>query len=60
MTDPPFASRLKSALHEYFDSIAKEPLPDKWVELIDKLQERERKEAEARGRERGGRSRGSH
>jgi hypothetical protein len=50
MTDPSFASRLKSALREHFDSIVKEPLPDKWLELIEQLRERDQKEAQARTR----------
>jgi hypothetical protein len=48
MTDPSFASRLKAALREHFDSIVKEPLPDKWLELIEQLRERDRKEVQAR------------
>jgi hypothetical protein len=55
MTDPSFASRLKSALQEHFDSIVKEPLPDKWLELIEKLREREGKQGAPRARERGSR-----
>jgi hypothetical protein len=50
MTDPPFASRLKTALQEHFNSTVKEPLPDKWRELIEQLRERDRKEAQARTR----------
>ena len=43
MREPSIASRLKSALQQHFDSIVREPLPDKWAELIEKLQEHERK-----------------
>jgi hypothetical protein len=41
------------ALHVYFDSIVKEPLPKRWIDLINWLneQEREQTEAEAHGQQ---------
>ena len=33
--------RLSNALHMQFDAIAKEPLPERWVDLINYLNERE-------------------
>ena len=35
------------ALHVYFDSIVKEPLPRRWIDLINWLNEQERAQAEA-------------
>lgn len=45
------ASRITAALHEHFDSVVREPLPQRWLDLIRELNERERKQAEARQRE---------
>jgi pyruvate-formate lyase len=39
--------RLGKALHVQFDSIAKEPLPERWGELIDYLNEREQAQRRA-------------
>ena len=33
--------RLSNALHMQFDAIAKEPLPERWVDLINYLNEKE-------------------
>jgi Anti-sigma factor NepR len=33
--------RLKSALHAQYDAILNEPLPERWVELIRRLNEQE-------------------
>jgi hypothetical protein len=50
MREPSIASRLKSALQQHFDSIVREPLPDKLAELIEKLREHERKQAQSKAR----------
>jgi hypothetical protein len=34
--------RLKSALHAQYDAILNEPLPERWVDLIHRLNEQER------------------
>jgi len=46
------ALRLREALRHVFDSVATEPLPERWVDLINRLNEEERKEAEAKRRTR--------
>jgi hypothetical protein len=38
--------RLGKALHAHWDDIAHEPLPSRWVELIQHLNEQERKRSE--------------
>ena len=38
---PPVFECLGKALHVQFDSVAKEPLPERWVDLINYLKERE-------------------
>jgi hypothetical protein len=43
-------SRLKSALHEHFDAVLREPMPKRIVDLIHELNERERQEAQVRQR----------
>jgi hypothetical protein len=48
MTEPSIASRLRSALQQRLDVVLHEPLPKRWVNLIHELNERERKEAQAR------------
>ena len=40
--------RLSVALHVQFDSIAKEPLPERWVDLINYLNEKEEGQRRAR------------
>jgi Anti-sigma factor NepR len=42
------ASRLREALRHVFDSVATEPLPERWIDLINRLNEEECKEAEAK------------
>ena len=37
----PVFQRLSNALHLQFDTVAKEPLPERWVDLINYLNERE-------------------
>jgi hypothetical protein len=38
--------RLKSALHAQYDAILNEPLPERWVDLIHRLNDQERLERE--------------
>jgi len=38
----PIVERIRSALHAQYDAILKEPLPERWVDLIDRLNEQER------------------
>ena len=38
--------RLKSALHAQYDAILSEPLPERWVDLIHRLNEQERMQCE--------------
>jgi hypothetical protein len=40
--------RISKALHAQYDRIADEPLPERWVELINHLNEKERAQGEAR------------
>ena len=42
--------RLGRTLREYYDGIRNEELPQRWVDLIHHLNERERQEREARNR----------
>ena len=35
--------RLKTALHAQYDAILNEPLPERWVDLIHRLNEQERR-----------------
>jgi len=39
--------RLKSALHAQYDAIVNEPLPERWVDLIHRLNEQERLQGES-------------
>jgi hypothetical protein len=39
----PFSWYLRATLHDYFDAIASEPLPKRWVDLINHLNELERR-----------------
>ncbi len=39
--------RLGKTLHLYFDGIANEPLPKRWVELIHQLNEQDRVRAQS-------------
>ena len=48
MNEASIISRLRSALNHRFDTVAKEPLPKKWIDLIKELHKRERAEAEVR------------
>jgi hypothetical protein len=43
---PPIVERLKSALHARYDSILNEPLPERWVDMIHRLNEQERLQRE--------------
>jgi hypothetical protein len=47
MKEQSAASNLKSGLHERLDPGLYEPMRDEWFDLIEKLNERERKEADA-------------
>jgi hypothetical protein len=38
----PIVERIKSALHAQYDAILNEPLPERWVDLIHRLNEQER------------------
>jgi len=38
--------RLKTALHAQYDAILNEPLPERWVDLIHRLNEQERTQRE--------------
>ena len=51
--------RLTKALHDQFDDIAHQPLPQRWVDLIHYLDEEERKgeRQQAEPEPRGGRAR---
>jgi hypothetical protein len=40
--------RLREVLRHVFDSVVTEPLPERWVDLINRLNEADRKEAEAK------------
>ena len=46
MKEASIVSRLRSALNQRFDTVAKEPLPERWVDLINELNERERRDEE--------------
>ena len=54
--------RLNKGLHAHYDAVAKEALPERWIDLIRYLDEKEQREAEsARAEtERRTRSPGSH
>ena len=41
------AQRIGKALNDLFASVAKEPVPERWVDLINRLNEEDRKKAEA-------------
>jgi len=38
----PIVERIKMALHAQYDAILSEPLPERWVDLIHRLNEQER------------------
>ena len=40
---PPFLSLISRELRTSYDGVANEPLPERWVDLINRLNERERK-----------------
>ena len=44
MKEASIMSRFRSALHERLDVVAKEPLPERWVALIQELDECERRD----------------
>jgi len=46
MSEASIISRLRSVLHERLDFAAKEPLPERWVDLINELNVRERRDEE--------------
>jgi len=39
--------RISKAMRRQFDAIAREPLPERWVDLIKHLNEQERRQAQA-------------
>jgi len=39
--------RIRSALHAQYDAILNEPLPERWVDLIHRLNEQERLQRES-------------
>ena len=41
---PPFLSLISRELRSSYDEVSKEPLPERWVDLIKHLNERERAE----------------
>jgi hypothetical protein len=47
----PIVRQLGAMLHTYFDNVAAEPLPTRWVDLIHALNERERARSQRRDRE---------
>jgi hypothetical protein len=49
MKEASITTRLRSALQQRLDVVLHEPLPKRWVNLIHELNEREQKEAQARG-----------
>jgi hypothetical protein len=50
MNERSVADCLKSGLHEHFDAVLREPMPQRLVDLIHKLNERERQHAIQRER----------
>jgi Anti-sigma factor NepR len=46
----PIVERIKSALHAQYDAILNEPLPERWVDLIHRLNEQERRQRESENR----------
>ena len=44
----PVFQRLSNALHLQFDTVAREPLPERWVDLINYLNEKEQAQLRAR------------
>jgi hypothetical protein len=46
----PIVERIKSALHAQYDAILNEPLPERWVDLIHRLNEQERRQRESEKR----------
>jgi len=53
MKEPSITTRLRSALQQRLDVVLHEPLPKRWVNLIHDLNERERKEEQARQKKNG-------
>ena len=56
---PQIVERLKSALHAQYDAILNEPLPERWVDLIHRLNEQERLQGDSEQAGRAVRSRSS-
>jgi hypothetical protein len=50
MKEPSITTRLRSALQQRLDVVLHEPFPKRWVNLIHELNERERKEEQARSK----------
>jgi len=48
MKEQSITTRMRSAQQQRLDLVLHEPLPKRWVDLIHELNERERKEAQAR------------
>jgi hypothetical protein len=46
---PAIFDRIGKMLHEQFDAIAREPLPERWVDLINYLNDKERSQREPDG-----------
>ena len=53
MKEPSITTRLRSALQQRLDVVLHEPLPKRWVNLMHDLNERERKEEQARQKKNG-------
>jgi hypothetical protein len=45
-TPSPIVERLKTALRAQYEAIVNEPLPERWVDLIKRLNEQERAQRE--------------
>ena len=55
-----FLERLSKALHLHYDDIAKEPLPRRWVDLIEYLDEEEERRKRSEDEEAGAGLREAH
>jgi hypothetical protein len=44
----PIVERIRMALHAQYDAILHEPLPERWIDLIKRLNEQERMQREGR------------
>ena len=45
---PSLLERVGKTLHVYFDGLAKEPVSERWIDLIQRLNEKERLQASAK------------